>query len=331
MTVVDGQPRARMEQSRARYPDVEGFVERDGVRTCYEVYGDGDPTVLLVPPWSIVHSRIFKMQIPYLARHARVITFDPRGNGRSDRPGDRSAYSEREYAADALAVLDATATDRAVLVSVSLGAQRCLLLAAEHPQRVSGLALVSPSLPLGPAAARAAHSFTDECEQYEGWAKLNAHYWRRDYAGFVEFFMGACFYRPPPAAHHTHHRGDRMTVDDPPASTTSGPLPGGVLVDPEKLRAEVREKYREVAADPHREYHFHTGRPLAARLGYPAEVVDALPDEAVESFAGVANLFSMRPLQPGERVVDIGSGAGLDSSSSRRPSSGPGAGSSAST
>lgn len=86
-----------------------------------------------------------------------------------------------------------------------------------------------------------------------------------------------------------------------------------VIVDAEALRAEVRDKYREVAVHPDGEFHFHTGRPLAARLGYDPEVVDALPDRAVESFAGVANPFSLRPLQRGERVVDVGSGAGFDS------------------
>jgi pimeloyl-ACP methyl ester carboxylesterase len=104
------------EQTRARYPDREGYVERDGVRTFYEVYGTEGPTVLFLPTWSIVHSRVWKMQIPYLARHCRVIVFDGRGNGKSDRPDDPAAYAEEEFAADALAVLDATDTARAYIV-----------------------------------------------------------------------------------------------------------------------------------------------------------------------------------------------------------------------
>ncbi len=83
-------------------------------------------------------------------------------------------------------------------------------------------------------------------------------------------------------------------------------------VDPVQLREQVKSKYRDVAIDPHGEYHFHTGRPLARRLGYESSVVDAMPDVAVESFAGVANPFSSQRLAPGERVVDAGSGAGFD-------------------
>ena len=86
-----------------------------------------------------------------------------------------------------------------------------------------------------------------------------------------------------------------------------------ILVDPEHLRERVRDKYREVALEPSAEFHFHTGRALAARLGYDDAVVSALPDRAVESFAGVGNPFSLRRLERGERVVDIGSGAGFDS------------------
>jgi arsenite methyltransferase len=86
-----------------------------------------------------------------------------------------------------------------------------------------------------------------------------------------------------------------------------------VVVDAESLREEVKNKYREVAIDPHGTHHFHTGRYLAKHLGYEEDLVDSLPDVAVESFAGVANPFSLRPLTSGEHVVDVGSGAGFDS------------------
>src|SRR3954463_5107148 len=85
-----------------------------------------------------------------------------------------------------------------------------------------------------------------------------------------------------------------------------------VLVDPTALRAEVQKKYREVALEPDAPFHFHTGRALATRLGYPAAAVDRLPDTAVESFAGVGSPFALRDLQPGDRVVDVGCGAGFD-------------------
>jgi arsenite methyltransferase len=84
-------------------------------------------------------------------------------------------------------------------------------------------------------------------------------------------------------------------------------------VDPEQLRDEVRSKYREVAETPDAEFHFHTGRDLARRCRYDMAAVDDLPDYAVESFAGVANPFALRDIELGERVVDVGSGAGFDS------------------
>jgi|TARA_Y100000310_G_scaffold327780_1_gene394674 SAM-dependent methyltransferase len=86
-----------------------------------------------------------------------------------------------------------------------------------------------------------------------------------------------------------------------------------VTVDADELREDVKQKYREVALNPGGSFHFHTGRPLAERLGYDMTVVSKLPDVAVESFAGVANPFSMAELRAGDRVVDAGSGAGFDS------------------
>jgi len=189
------QTTARREQARARYPDSTGFVERDGVRVFYEVYGTGEPTVLMLPTWSIVHGRIWKMQIADLARRNRVVTFDPRGNGRSDRPSTADAYAESEFAADALAVMDATATRRAVLVTLSMGAQRGLLLASDHSERVAGAVFIGPALALQAVipGREPVDTFMDHLDTDEGWAKYNAQFWRRDYRAFLEFFFSQCF------------------------------------------------------------------------------------------------------------------------------------------
>jgi pimeloyl-ACP methyl ester carboxylesterase len=190
--------RVGSEQTRARYADSEGYVERDGVRVHYEVFGSGEPTVLLLPTWSIIHSRAWKMQMPYLARHFRVVTFDGRGNGLSDRPEEPEAYAEEEYAADALAVLDATETARAFVVGHSMGAQRGLLLAAEHPERVEGAVFIAPAVPLAAQTprARSMNSFDDDLDAYEGWAKFNRHHWLNDYPDFLQFFFSQIFTEP---------------------------------------------------------------------------------------------------------------------------------------
>ena len=152
---------------RARYPDVEDVVVRDGVRIGYEVYGSGAPTILLPTSNPIVHARQWKAQVPFLARHFRVVVVDGRGNGRSDRPVGPAAYTVEEDVADLVAVLDATGTDRAVVVGLSRGARRGLALAAAHPDRVAGVVALAPasiehdvvrsrapSMPTTPASSR---------------------------------------------------------------------------------------------------------------------------------------------------------------------------------
>ncbi len=182
---------------RARYPDQEGYVEQHGVRTFYEVYGTGQPTVLFLPAWAIGHSRYWKSQVPYFARHYRVVTFDPRGNGKSDRPLDPAEYADTEYVRDALAVMDATHTQHAVMIGFSMGAWLAAILAAHHPDRVLGVVMAGSSSPLGQMLPeRRGYSFDDPNQTEEGWGKLNRHYLRRDYRGFLQFFYSKIFSEP---------------------------------------------------------------------------------------------------------------------------------------
>ena len=188
MTVVTETAR---EQTRARYPDEEGYVERDGVRVFWERYGDGPGAFLLFPTSPISHSRLWKAQIPYLSRHYRVLTFDPRGNGRSDRPGSGAAYSFWEFVEDGRAVLDATATETAIAAGLCDGGGWSLMLAARYPERVRAIAALAPLVPYLTPAHRnyTRFPFDEPLETDEGWAKCNIHYWRRDFPGFLEFFF----------------------------------------------------------------------------------------------------------------------------------------------
>ena len=207
---------------RALLPDRTGVVERDGVRLAYEVFdrpaegpagrtaerpadrptegpadgpvggpGAGDrPTIVLAPTWSIIHSRFWKAQVPYLARHYRVVTFDGRGSGGSDRPAG------------------------AALVSLSAGSRWSILTAADHPERVSGLVLIGPAcgLRLLPTDSEglvwsAPLPAGEAGEPVEGWMKYNRQHWLGGgYDDFVDFFFAQMFCEP----HSTKHIEDAV-------------------------------------------------------------------------------------------------------------------------
>lgn len=269
-------PSAPPDRSRARHPDRIGFIERDGVRSFWEVCGEGEPAILFAPTWSIVHSRIWKAQVPYFARRHRVITLDPRGNGRSDRPSTASAYAEREMAADLLATMDATASDRAVVVSLSLGAQRTLVLAAERPERVTGLVFIGPGVPIGEGPPGRSGSFDEPPETDVGWDTYNRHFWRQDYRAFLDFFFRQCFTEP----HSTKQIEDAVAW--------------GGDTDPETLiLIEESEALDE-----------STTRRLSARIRCPTLVIQGDAD----AVTGPGRGFALAEAIPNARLVTIADG-----------------------
>jgi pimeloyl-ACP methyl ester carboxylesterase len=195
---------------RAVEPVSTGFVERDGLRLGYEVFGEGDPTILLLPTWTIIHSRFWKMQVPYLSRHYRVITYDGPGNGRSDRTTDHDRYRADEYARDAAAVLDACDVDRAVLVGLSLGGKYGTRFAWMFPERALGLVMVGPSLDLDFHLPERQEVYDwlyePAVDDPQGWQKYNVAYWHANYTDFTEFFFAQCFSEP----HSTKPREDAV-------------------------------------------------------------------------------------------------------------------------
>nr|MBA3289432.1 alpha/beta hydrolase [Acidimicrobiia bacterium] len=182
---------------RALEPRSAGIVERDGVLLAFEVFGDGEPTVVLLPTWSIIHSRFWKAQVATLARRHRVVTFDGRGVGRSGRPVGAAAYTHHQFTADTLAVLDATGTEQAVLVALSCGVLWAAQLAADHPERALGIVTLGPAVALAPAHPdREVFPFDEPLTETRGWAKYNRHHWQRDFPDFLEFFFTQMFTEP---------------------------------------------------------------------------------------------------------------------------------------
>jgi pimeloyl-ACP methyl ester carboxylesterase/predicted glycosyltransferase len=175
---------------RAKLPSKNGFVERDSVRLYYEVYGDGAETMLFLPPWSIVHSRVYKAQLPYFSERFRCVAYDARGSGKSDRPMDAGAYALDQSIADAMAVMDATDTRQAILVGLSLGGMHACVLAAHHAERVKAAILAGTAATVGPGYPRMTpRHFLAKRETYDGWDKYNRDYWLANYPDFAEHFI----------------------------------------------------------------------------------------------------------------------------------------------
>ena len=194
---LTGKDRGR-EQTRARYPDETGYVERAGVRVFWELYGSGEPTLLFLPTWSIIHSRTWKGQIPYFARHYRVLAFDARGNGRSDRPREpagvrRAGIRRRRAGGDG--------RDR-----LPSGPCSCRFPAAPSPRFAWARSTPTGSRRWSSSRPRCrcrrprrvlarSRSSSSRVTTTPAGAKWNSHYWLEHYEDFLEFFFSQVFTR----------------------------------------------------------------------------------------------------------------------------------------
>ena len=253
-------PRPR-EQSRARYPVRTGFVERPGGRIAYEVYGSGDPPIMFVPPWQIVHSRIWKAQIPDFARRHLVVAWDNLGNGGSDRPLDPDVHTTLRRAANLEAVMDAAEVPAAVLVGLSSASGPIVVLASAHPERVLGLVFVCPAAPIGDPGRFAEIVFEQRLDTDHRWAKENIHFWRRDYRAYLEYFFSEAF----PEAHSTKQFEDGVGW--------------GLETDPESLAATKRAP---PTVDP------DTFTRMCASIRAPALVIQGTDERLSHLTQGVA-------------------------------------------
>ena len=275
---------------RARLPDVEGFAVRDGVKIAWARYGTAGFHVLMMPAWSIVHSRIWKAQVPYLSRHYRVTTFDGRGSGRSDRPKGAAAYTDEEYAADTLAVMNAAGIGSAVLVGLSSGADWAVRAAGTHPDRVAGLIAIGGSCRFAGRDPEAEErEWLRRKDSHDGWDKFGKHYWLdadgAAYDDFLRFFFAEMFHEP----HSTKQIEDGIGW--------------GHEVEPEVLvdTVEGRSGFPPAVAFP--------VEPLAAQVRCPVVVLHGTEDAICSPAIGER----LAKLTSGRVILVEGGGHGLPS------------------
>jgi pimeloyl-ACP methyl ester carboxylesterase/predicted glycosyltransferase len=166
-------------------PAREGYVDRDGVKIWYAVWGESGPWIAFAPIFQIVHSRVLKATVPYLSRHFRVITLDGRGNGRSDRPDGERAYNLEQYYRDFVAVLDAVGADRVAAVAISVTTMTAIRLAAEQPERLSHLIIAG-----GFAQSLLSNPMFAEIVRSEGQCR------RENWPEYLHRFFSMCFTEP---------------------------------------------------------------------------------------------------------------------------------------
>lgn len=271
--------RRTVDAVHARPPDRSGYAVNDGVRLYWEQTGLAGPAIFPLPSWSIVHARCWKLQVPHLARHFQVITADPRGNGRSDRPVGPQHYADSVLVTDAVAVLDAAGIDSAVLVGLSMGARIALQVADSRADRVRGLVLIGASVrTTAPPPACWVPAFERVPDSDDGWDRFTAHYWRRDLAGFARFFFGEVF----PEPHSSKQIDDAVewaaqTDAETLIATQRAPFLGDGLRTDEVGALDLATRLScpslVVHGDADHIVPVETGRLLAAALGTRLEVI----------------------------------------------------------
>jgi pimeloyl-ACP methyl ester carboxylesterase len=274
-------------------PDESGVVDVAGVRIAWDSFGRGESAVLVIPTWNFVDSRVSASLIRDLSPMFRVVTFDPRGAGRSDRP--RSGYRIEDHLADAIGVIADANLARVSLVAASSGANVGVLLAARLPDRVERLVLVGSAIEVAADAtaedAEDDTGFWIERPSYEGWERWSAAYWRQDWEAFARWFLGEAFPEP-----------DSADVID-------AVLAIALEADPEILIEQQREQDRERSTLNISAVLAHISSPTlivhgaldrSVPLAVAAELATAIPDAVL----AVATDGGHRPDIRSPRLID---------------------------